>query len=141
MNTESVLKVTDTEALHVVLCANAEVLGVDGDDRRAAVDAAILAAENAADKCFNPDTEAGFLAWRGGLYSQISLGYGDCWISLRRREIADYVVDEEVIDDWHYAAHETASPKAKALAQKIADAANAAFAKAKEEAAAKHEEE
>jgi hypothetical protein len=136
MDTETLLEVTETEALHIVLCANAEVLGVDDDDRPAMVDAAMRAAEEAADgKLWGPDTSRTFSDWRGGTYSKSNLGYGDCYISLRRRDVTAPAAggEEAEYGDWEWASDERSSPTAKALAEKIADAANAAFAKVKDQ--------
>lgn len=135
MDTETLLEVTETEALHVVICNNAEVLGVDDDDRRAMVDAATLGVEDAAGTCFAPDAEGWFADWRGGTYSKANLGYGNCYISLCKRVLlAAATADEEAqYGEWEWAADETASPEAKALAEKIADAASAAFGKVKDE--------
>lgn len=135
-----VVKVSETEALRVTLCGNAETLDLHGDLRDESAAAVLTAAIEALDhityarnKTCNVHGESSeYRDWHGGTYAKGSLGSSWCHVSLYKRE-RDPEADADDQDgwlDWAWASDKDASDAAKALATELSDAAEAAMSAA-----------
>jgi len=145
----TIIEVEPLYALVITLCSNAETVedGRDlapsdaGEVTRQAVSAACVALEKIIPAAYWCDQSSNFSDWHGGRFAGRNLGCGWCHIyAMTRDELEVEEGDEPEFSDWRWTADNNVPGAVKAIAEKMAEAANAAM-HAELEAAEKAERE
>lgn len=133
MSTRTIIEVSKTHGLIITLCSNSETI-CDGrevgawekETTQAAISDARVAMEKILSAAWGCDECSYFREWHGGRYYGRSLGWGNCYISAVEREIT-VEDDEEVEGEWEWVADAEVPAEVKTIAERLADAANAAI--------------